>query len=67
MYYNYHAQAKKLIEQGFLTKFEILKNWNNISPALVLFFSNHRPMPIRQEKLEEYFEIIKKYNKNNNL
>lgn len=65
MYYNYHAQAKNLIEQGFLTNYIVVKSWNNISPALVLFFSNHKPMPIRQEKWEEYFKLIKT-NKNNN-
>ncbi|MBQ3213836.1 MAG: thermostable hemolysin delta-VPH [Clostridia bacterium] len=59
MYYNYHAQAKKLIEQGKLEKYEVLEKWNNISPALVLFFCNHKPMPIRKEKWEEYFKLIK--------
>lgn len=59
MYYNYHAQAKKLIEQGKLEKYEVLEKWNNISPALVLFFFNHKPMPIRKEKWEEYFKLIK--------
>lgn len=63
MYYNYHAQAKKLIDQGYLTKFEILERWNNISPALVLYFSNHKPMPIRQEKWEDYFKLIKQNKK----
>lgn len=59
MYYNYHAQIKKLIENGNLTKYKIYEKWNNISPALVLFFDNHKPMPVRIEKWDYYFEIIK--------
>ena len=54
MYYNYHARAKQLIEEGHLIKTEIVDDWNGISPALVLFFDNHRPMPIRQYRWDEY-------------
>lgn len=53
-YYNYHAKAKQLISQGHLLKTEIVKRWNNISPALVLYFDNHRPMPIREYRWSEY-------------
>ena len=56
MYYNYHATAKKLIEEDHLVKMEIVKKWNNISPALVLYFDNHRPMPIRQYRWDEYIK-----------
>lgn len=54
MYYNYHATAKKLIDEGRLLKTEIVDHWNNISPALVLYFDNHKPMPIREYRREEY-------------
>lgn len=47
-YFNYHAKAKSLIADGHLTYFEIVDNWNGISPALVLYFDNNRPMPIRE-------------------
>lgn len=57
-YYNYHGQAKKLIKEGHLLKFEIVDRWNQISPALVLYFDNHLPMPIREEKWSEYLAII---------
>ena len=63
MYYNYHATAKNLIKQGNLINYKIFDKWNNISPALVLFFENHKPMPIRKEKWQMYFEIIKTYQK----
>ena len=53
-YYNYHAKAKRLINEGHLVNMEIVKQWNNISPALVLYFDNHRPMPIRQYRWDEY-------------
>jgi hypothetical protein len=58
-YFNYHAKAKNLIEAGHLTKFEIVKNWNGISPALVLYFDNSKPMPIREYRFDEYFNILK--------
>lgn len=47
-YFNYHGQALKLIKEGHLTSAEVFEHWNNIAPALVLFFDNHRPMPIRK-------------------
>lgn len=56
-YYNYHAQAKKLINEGHLVKMEIVPKWNSISPALVLFFDNHRPMPIREYRWNEYLQF----------
>ena len=58
MYYNYHAKAKQLITDGHLIQFEIVERWNNISPAMVLYFDNHKPMPIRKHKWDEYMELI---------
>lgn len=57
-YYNYHAQAKKLIAEGHLIHFEIVDRWNHIAPALVLYFDNHKPMPIREEKWNEYMKLL---------
>lgn len=34
MYFNYHAKIKKLIAKGEFLRFEIVENYNNISPAL---------------------------------
>lgn len=65
MYYNYHAKAKQLIANGNLMEFYIVPSWNNISPALVLFFDNHLPMPIRKYKWEEYWDILDEWEKNN--
>ncbi len=62
-YFNYHAKAKNLIKAGNLIKYEVVEKWNSISPALVLYFENNKPMPIRQEKWEEYFELINSLNK----
>ena len=58
MYYNYHAQAKKLIADGHLIDYELIATWNNIKPALVLYFDNHRPMPIRPYRWDEYFDLM---------
>lgn len=59
-YFNYHAKAKKLISEGHLINYEIVDNWNKISPALVLYFDNNRPMPIREYMWDEYFKILNK-------
>ena len=62
MYFNYHAQAKKLIQQNHLVEYQIVENWNGISPALILFFDNHKPMPIRQKRWEEYLPLLNNFN-----
>ena len=53
MYYNHHAKAKELIKSNHLVSWEIVENWNGIKPA-----DNHRSMPIRQYKWDEYKELI---------
>lgn len=62
-YFNYHAKAKNKIKEGKLVDFQILDRYNKISPALVLYFIDDRPMPIREYRWEEYFTLIEKYNK----
>lgn len=62
MYYNYHARAKALISEGHLVKMEIVERWNAISPALVLYFDNHRPMPIREYRWDEYLKFKEVHN-----
>ena len=57
-YFNYHAKAKNNIKEGNLLSFKIKNKWNNISPALVLYFSNIPPMPIRYHAWNEYFSLI---------
>lgn len=59
-YYNYHAKAKNLIATGHLIHFEITENWNGIKPALVLYFDNNRPMPIREYMFDDYLSILQK-------
>lgn len=57
-YFNYHAKAHSLIAAGHLTHYEIVKKWNAISPALVLYFDCEKPMPIREYRWDEYFKIF---------
>ena len=57
-YFNYHAKAKKLISDGHLVKFEIVPKWNSISPALVLYFDNNKPIQIRTNKWDEYINLL---------
>jgi len=58
MYFNYHAKAKKLIKDGELLYFSIEKNYNGISPALVLYFKHNKPMPIREYRFNEYLPLL---------
>lgn len=60
-YFNYHAKAKNLIQTEHLTDYKIVDNWNGINPALVLYFDNNRPMPIREHKFDEYMNICQSY------
>lgn len=60
-YFDYHAVAKRLIRTGHFVKREYVGVWNAISPALVLFFDNHVPMPIRKERWEEYERFLTEY------
>ena len=61
-YFNYHARAINLIKSVHCTKAEIKKKHNRISPALVLYFDNHIPMPIREHKWELYIILIQEFN-----
>jgi len=58
MYYNYHAKAKQLISEGHLAGYEYVDSYNGISPCLLLFFDNHKPMPIRDYRWNEYIPLI---------
>lgn len=57
-YYNYHAIAMNLIKSGHCIKAELKEKHNHISPALILFFDNHTPMPIRQASFGKYLELL---------
>lgn len=58
-YYNYHGINKRKIKEGKLIDYKIVENWNGIKPALVLFFVDIKPRPIRKKKWEEYFDLLK--------
>jgi len=61
-YYNYHAQCKKLICSNHLIGASMFKRYKHISPALVLYFDNHKPIPIREYKFPEYVQILNSLN-----
>lgn len=63
-YFNYHATAKRLIREGKLIAFRIVKEYNGISPAMVLFFDDpvHPVMPIREAHFEEYLALLPRKN-----
>lgn len=60
VYFNYHAKAQNLIKTGHLVRFEFVDQWGKISPALILYFDNNMPMPIREYKFDEYMQILSK-------
>ena len=61
-YFNYHATAKRLIEQGKLKRYYITDSYRGISPALVLIFDDpvHPVMPVREHRWEEYLPLLRK-------
>ncbi|HJD05992.1 MAG TPA: thermostable hemolysin delta-VPH [Candidatus Onthoplasma faecipullorum] len=58
-YYNYHAIAKRLINDNHLIAVTVFPEYKNIRPALVLYFDNHRPIPIRDYMWDEYLDKIR--------
>ena len=60
-YFNYHAVAINLIKNGHCKGANLVKKHNKISPALVLYFDNHKPMPIRKDSFDNYFSLLNFY------
>ena len=58
-YFNFHAKAKALINNGNCVSATIFSNYRHIKPALVLYFDNNIPIPIRDYKWNDYFPILK--------
>ena len=63
-FFNYHAKAKNLIKSGHLIDIKFCSDHNGIKPALVLFFDNNKPIPIREDKWVEYVKLINENYKN---
>lgn len=61
-YFNYHAKVKSLIKSGECLCASLLNKYNHIKPAMVFYFKNHKPMPIRDYMWNEYLRLIKQYN-----
>ena len=59
-YFNYHAKAKKLINEGKLKNYFFTENYNGISPALILVFNDdkHPVIPIREYRWNEYLPLL---------
>ena len=60
MYFNYHSKVKKIIDEDIVVKIEIVDEYHGIKPAMILYFKNHPPMPIREHKWDEYISILLK-------
>ena len=57
-YFNYHAKAKRLISSGNCISASVFSNYHHIRPALVLYFDNNIPIPIRDYMWKEYFPLL---------
>jgi len=60
-YFNYHAKAKNLIKSGHCMSVSIFKSYHHIKPAMVLYFDNNFPMPIREYMWHEYLPLIEEH------
>ena len=60
-YFNYHAKAKRLIENGNCISASIFSNYHKIRPALVLYFENNIPIPIRDYMWKDYLKLLKQH------
>ena len=67
MYFNYHAKIKNLILSNQLLNYGFFEDWNGIKPAMVFFFANHKPMPVRIEKWNEYINLLNEINFKNKI
>ena len=60
-YFNYHAKAKNLINSGHCISASIFSTYHNIRPALVLYFENNIPIPIREYMWKDYFSLLNEH------
>ena len=61
-YFNYHAKAKRLISDGYCISASIFSNYHSIRPALVLYFENNIPIPIRDYMWKDYITLLEQEN-----
>ncbi len=57
-YFNYHAKIKRLILEGRLERYQFYDEYHGIRPALVLYFKDSLPMPVRKYRWEEYLPYL---------
>ena len=60
-YFNYHAKAKRLIENNSCISASVFSQYHKIKPALVLYFENNLPMPIRDYMWNDYLPLLKEH------
>lgn len=58
MYFNYHAKIKNKIKENKLWLVKVVNKYHNISPAMVLYFVDDKPMVVRSYRFKEYFDIF---------
>jgi hypothetical protein len=60
--FSYHNQIKSRINNGELTSFEFVRDYNGIKPAILLYFKTTPFIrPIRKHKFQDYKPILLKY------
>lgn len=58
-YFNYHAKAKNLIKNGHCIAVSFFEEYHHIKPAMVLYFDNNSPIPIREYMWNDYLPLIR--------
>ena len=57
-YFSYHKKVQNKIKNNELSSFEIVDEYHNISPCLILYFSDGTSYPIRDYMFDEYLKLI---------
>lgn len=63
-YFNYHAKVKRLLLENQLIGYEFVDEYNGIKPALILYFKDHKPIPIRHYHWEDYLQYLINFDEN---
>ena len=59
MYYSYHNQIKKKINNGELKSYLFIDKYKDIGPVLMLYFKDGTKRFIREYRWIEYYPLIK--------
>ena len=66
--YPYHNKIKQRIKNNELVRYEYVKEYNNISPCLLLHFDTEPyTRPIREHRFKEYEKLLQDVDPRNSI